>query len=109
MVNSAIDFYRKHKKHQVVDTIENATIMENFDDNIIDRLSEQEILKAVQALSPAYKLVFNLYVLEGFNHNEIAQKLGISTGASKSNLSKARAKLKTIITTLNPEEHYGKF
>jgi len=51
----------------------------------------------VQSLSHAYSTVFNMYVIDGFKHEEIAQKLGISVGTSKSNLSKARAKLKTLI------------
>jgi RNA polymerase sigma-70 factor (ECF subfamily) len=51
----------------------------------------------IQKLSPAYRLVFNLYVIEQLSHEEIAQLLNISTGTSKSNLAKARIQLKTLM------------
>lgn len=97
MINSAIDHYRKfknifslsenHVNHLVEeeDTSEN-DIYEGFDSKII--------MEAVQNLSPAYRTVFNLYAIEGFSHKEIAEKLNISIGTSKSNFSKARMNLK---------------
>jgi DNA-directed RNA polymerase specialized sigma24 family protein len=57
----------------------------------------------VQNLSPAYKTVFNLFVGEGYSHPEISELLGITEGASKSNLSKARAKLKIMLMTNSNE------
>jgi RNA polymerase sigma-70 factor (ECF subfamily) len=63
----------------------------------ISQLSEQEIMEAVQQLPPAYRMVFNLYAIEGYKHDEIAHKLGISAGTSKSNLAKARMKLKKVL------------
>jgi len=54
-------------------------------------------LEAIQQLSPAYKTVFNLYVMEEYSHKEIAEMLGISEGTSKSNLSKAKMNLQKII------------
>ncbi|MBK8443181.1 MAG: hypothetical protein IPL35_07090 [Sphingobacteriales bacterium] len=59
-------------------------------------MSAEDILKLVQKLSPAYRAVFNLYAIEGYNHREIGELLGIKEGASKSNLSKARARLQTM-------------
>ena len=56
-------------------------------------LSEQEILAAVQTLSPAYRAVFNLYVIEGFSHKEIGEALQVTESTSRSNLVKARTKL----------------
>jgi len=56
-------------------------------------LGAEELLALVRGLPPAYRMVFNLRVMEGWNHEEIARELGISVGASKSNLSRARAKL----------------
>jgi RNA polymerase sigma-70 factor (ECF subfamily) len=58
-------------------------------------------MEAIQALSPAYKTVFNLYVIEGFQHKEIAKQLGISEGTSKSNLAKAKMRLRTLIIEKN--------
>jgi RNA polymerase sigma-70 factor (ECF subfamily) len=54
-------------------------------------------MKLVRSLSTAYRTVFNLYVLDGFTHEEISQQLGISVGTSKSNLSKARERLRQLI------------
>jgi len=64
---------------------------------ILDQLDAEEKLKLVQQLPPAYRTVFNLYVIEEYTHEEISEALGISMGASKSNLSKARAKLREMV------------
>ena len=53
-------------------------------------------MKAVQTLSPAYRTVFSLYVIEGYSHKEVAEELGISVGTSKSNLAKAKNNLKKL-------------
>lgn len=65
--------------------------------NGFDMLSYKDILNAIRELTPAYRAVFNLFVIEGMSHEEIAAQLGISIGSSKSNLSKAREKLKMIL------------
>ena len=61
-------------------------------------LSYKEIIEAIRELSPAYRTVFNLFVIDGLTHEEIGDHLGISIGASKSNLSKARENLRKILT-----------
>jgi RNA polymerase sigma-70 factor (ECF subfamily) len=53
-------------------------------------LPAEDIVKMIQELPPQYRMVFNLYVMEGYNHAEISRELGISEGASKSDLSRAR-------------------
>ena len=63
----------------------------------MDNISEKEILMQIQLLPPSYRMVFNLYVIEGFKHHEIAMKLNISEGTSKSNLAVARSKLKRAL------------
>ena len=63
-----------------------------------DSLGYKELLQFISNLSPAYRLVFNLHVLDGYTHDEIAAMLNISAGSSKSNLAKARAKLKKMIS-----------
>ena len=75
------------------------------------RLGAEELLALVRALPPAYRMVFNLRVMEGWSHDEIARELGITTGASKSNFARARAKLMEQVIgreqalTKTPTEH----
>ena len=96
MVNAAIDYYRKHHRNRI--KLEKSDFVEPAVENgAIARLSLDEVLQLVQQLPPTYRLVFNLYVIEGYKHHEIAAQLEISTGTSKSNLSKARAKLRQLI------------
>lgn len=66
-------------------------------EDILSRISYQELMGMVQSLTSAYRTVFNMYVIDGFKHEEIAEALGISVGTSKSNLSKARNKLREMI------------
>lgn len=96
MVNTSIDFYRKAIRKRTED-IEQAYGLSTVDADAVSQLTEQEILKAVQSLSPAYRAVFNLYVIEGFSHREIAEQLDITESTSRSNLVKARTKLKAIM------------
>ncbi len=95
MVNTAIDYLRSEIRHQHIE-IEKTVYVQDTGDVIAD-LSAEQILEMVNRLSPAYRTVFNLYVVEGYNHNEIGNMLGISEGTSKSNLAKARAKLQEWI------------
>ncbi|TAE48077.1 MAG: sigma-70 family RNA polymerase sigma factor [Bacteroidetes bacterium] len=96
MVNTAIDHYRKSAKRPGMVEINHAVHEMDVQDVVSD-ISADEILGLVQRLSPAYKVVFNLYVIEGYSHKEIGEKLNISEGTSKSNLAKARAKLQMMI------------
>ena len=74
-----------------------ATISEDA----ISKLSYEEIIRAIQDLSPGYRTVFNLFVIEGMSHEEVANQLGVSIGTSKSNLSKARKQLQKILFKKN--------
>ncbi|MGN8035392.1 RNA polymerase sigma factor [Chitinophaga sp. 22321] len=96
MVNTAIDFLRSKKKLVFVDDISQVP-EPGTDEKIVDKLSYDELVKHVQALPPAYRAVFNLYVMEGYQHQEIAAILRISEGTSKSNLFKAKKILKERI------------
>ena len=96
VVNTAIDRYRSRQKQYMTEEISQAQSVE-IETEVIENLTREEIFKMVQNLSPAYKTVFNLFVVEGYSHPEIAELLGITEGASKSNLSKARAKLKLML------------
>lgn len=65
----------------------------------MDELAEQDILNLVQELSPGYRTVFNMYVVEGYTHKEIGDILGISEGTSKSQLSRAKVILQDMVRT----------
>ncbi|MBU6340391.1 MAG: sigma-70 family RNA polymerase sigma factor, partial [Bacteroidetes bacterium] len=69
---------------------------------------EQEILQAVQTLSPAYRAVFNLYVVEGYSHKEIGETLQITESTSRSNLVKARMKLQEYFATYRMDFEAGR-
>ena len=67
----------------------------------LDKVSYDEIIRFIQNLSPAYRTVLSLFIVEGFSHEEIADQLGISIGTSKSNLAKARKQLQKILFSQN--------
>ena len=98
LINTCIDHYRKNESrvNGRVLTDEPEKIADHSE-NGLDVLSYKEILEAIRLLSPAYRTVFNLFVIEGMSHEEIGDHLGISIGASKSNLSKARENLRKIL------------
>jgi len=97
VVNTAIDYYRKSIKRRTED-IDQAYQLSSDDADAISQCTEKEILAAIQELSPAYRAVFNLYVIEGFAHKEIAEILQINESTSRSNLVKARLKLKELLS-----------
>ena len=101
MVNTAIDYYRSNKKYHLQIAMDDIEITD-FDDEIISQLSVEEIMGLVQKLSPTYRMVFMLYVVEGYKHREIAERLGIQEGTSKSNLQDARIKLQEMIRVNYP-------
>ncbi len=74
-------------------------------DNIIDEITARDLLELVRQLSPQYRLVFNLYAIEGYSHREIAEQLNISEGTSKSNLSRARSLLQKKVLELFPDSY----
>jgi RNA polymerase sigma factor (sigma-70 family) len=102
MVHSAIDYFRRNEKHYYSLDISYAQYQDDDQtETILEKLSAEEIMKAVQLLPPSYRMVFNLYAIDGFKHEEIANQLNISVGTSKSNLSIARDKLKRMLTAEN--------
>jgi len=77
--------------------LETAYGVSSVDADALSQISEQEILGAIQELSPAYRTVFNMYIIEGYSHKEIANTLGITESTSRSNLVKARLKLQAAL------------
>ncbi|ELR73022.1 RNA polymerase ECF-type sigma factor [Fulvivirga imtechensis AK7] len=99
VINAAIDYYRRNEKHYHGVDISYAK-QEYIPEDVLDEISEKEIITLIQELPASYRIVFNLYVIEGYKHEEIAQKLNISVGTSKSNLSVARTKLQLAINKM---------
>lgn len=102
VINTALQKYRKEGVFDIVneDKVEDVTVEVNEDEISIDFL-----LRIIQELPDRYRLVFNLYALDGYSHKEIAEMLGISTGTSKSNLARARMILKDRIEELNVNQN----
>jgi RNA polymerase sigma factor (sigma-70 family) len=104
MVHTAIDHFRKVQPKMTLLDISHAEPEADGID-IINSLSAEEIINAVQKLSPVYRIVFNLYAIEGFTHHEISEKLGISENTSKSNYAKARRNLRKIIESYHDKKN----
>ena len=102
MVNTALERYKKES--QVINIGDNIKDYEEISDaEIHSNMSAQELVKFVQELSPKYRLVFNMYAIEGYSHKEISNALDISEGTSKSNLSRARSILQDKVLRYNNE------
>ncbi len=100
MMNASIDNYRANLKMVYAEELENADHVN--DGTVTDsNLNYQDLLAMVQQLPQAYRTVFNLFAIDGYSHEEIADMLNINVGTSKSNLFKARQKLKQMILTSN--------
>lgn len=96
-VNTAIEHYRRQvQTYNVTETHE--ITLESKGATVLDTLSLKDLMSAIQQLSPGYKTVFNLYVIEGYTHKEIAEMIGISEGTSKSQLARAKGILQEILT-----------
>jgi len=95
-VNTAINRY--HQKQRQIQTEEIEGLYNKSDtEKTLSGISYQEVVGLLQNLSPAYRTVFNLHVIEGYSHEEIGRILHISTGTSKSNLFKAKEQLKKML------------
>ena len=98
VVNTAINHIKTQKKYKMEVSINEAHNIAGKED-ILSRINYKELMAMVQSLSTAYRTVFNMYVIDGFKHEEIAKKLGISVSTSKSNLTRARANLRELVTS----------
>jgi RNA polymerase sigma factor (sigma-70 family) len=98
MVNTALDTIRRNKKF--MNDVEMDKVdyqLENYNENAVESLSAQDLLKVIQEMPPGFRTVFNMYVIEGYSHKEIAEELNISISTSKSQFSRARAYLQKIL------------
>lgn len=106
MVHCSIEYYRKHHKMMQVVDFESEGLDVAVDASALARLGAAEMMALVQTLSPGYRMVFNLYAIEGYSHREISETMGISEGASKSQLSRARAILRELVIKMEGK-NYG--
>lgn len=116
IVNLCIDRFRKLKRDFVL--LEDNHILENYEEeaedeqesenNEIYNITPEQIVEAMQQLSPAYRTVFNLYVFENYSHQDIAEALEISIGTSKSNYAKARKNMKKLLSKTLQNKHEQK-
>ncbi len=106
IINSAMTYLKKNSWANSMSGLENSYTVETEVVDIYDQLSAKELTLLVQKLPLGYRLVFNMYAIEGFTHKEIADQLEISVGTSKSQLFKARRELqKTLESQLTSSSH----
>jgi RNA polymerase sigma-70 factor (ECF subfamily) len=101
MINTALERYRS-QLHLYPLTENEAVGDEAVYEDVFEKLSVEDLVKMVQDLPPRYRMVFNMYAIEGYSHKEIAEMMGITVGTSKSNLSRARDILQKKVI-----EYYG--
>ncbi|MBA2562103.1 MAG: RNA polymerase sigma factor [Chitinophagaceae bacterium] len=95
-VNTSIEHFRKKVNLYSVTETQEVTI-EDKEWNVLDSLAEKDIITMIQELSPGYRSVFNMHVIEGYSHKEIADILGINEGTSKSQLARAKVVLRKMV------------
>lgn len=100
IVNTAINLFKKNAKYQKDTGIEQAEIIQNGDEDSLDKISVEELLNLIRELPAGYRMVFNLNIIEGYTHKEISELLAISENTSKSQLSRARQSLQKKISEL---------
>jgi len=96
MYHAAIDYYRSNLKWSNLNDLEQAKPLVS-PDSAEQQLGYEDLLGMVRQLPPVYRMVFNLYVVDGYSHEEIAKMIGIGVGTSRSNLYKARVKLQQML------------
>ena len=96
MINTSIDHYRARLRRIKMEELHNGHDSQDSE-SILSKLNYNDLIQLVQKLSISYRTVFNLFVIDGYNHEEISQMLSISVGTSKSNLFKARQQLREMI------------
>ncbi len=95
-INHAIEVYRKSKRLVFVDAYE-GPLEDSYDPNILEKMGADEITELIKRLPEGYRMVFNLYAVEGYTHKDISEIMGISEGTSKSQYSRAKAHLVVML------------
>ncbi len=90
LLHTAIDYFRKNKRENIHQNIDDYKDLVSEDIDSLKQLSAKEILNLIQSMPQGYRITFNLFAIEGYSHKEIAEKLQVSESTSKSQLRKAR-------------------
>jgi RNA polymerase sigma-70 factor (ECF subfamily) len=101
VVNTAINHYHQTYKQKLQVEVEKADIHETILPDAVSKMSNEELLSVIKELPEGYRMVFNLYVIEGYTHKEIGEMLNISDGTSKSQLAKAKNMIKRLLIKYN--------
>jgi RNA polymerase sigma-70 factor (ECF subfamily) len=101
MVNTALDAYRKAKKHQNNVDVDSVGFMLEKKDFIIESINAEDLLNIIKTIPEGYRVVFNLFAIEGYSHKEIAERLGVSESTSKSQFSRAKKMLRKLLIEKN--------
>ena len=106
VVNTALDSYRKNKKH--IGNVDVDSVNYMLDDNayIIENLNANDLLAIIDKLPAGYKIVFNLFAIEGYSHKEIAEMLDIDETTSKSQYSRAKKQIQYKLADLSKISNY---
>lgn len=106
LINTALDHYRHavyHYHHDDIDQVVDQVSVTTAD--AYSQLAHEELLEMIGQLSPGYRLVFNLYAIDGYNHEEIAVQLAISPSTSRANLARARESLRVMLQKKTTNEY----
>lgn len=103
VVNMSINYYRKKIKENTVSTDDEIKYEKAVSENVFSELTNKELLNLIQLLPEGYRMVFNMYAIEGFKHNEIAEMLGFTESTSKTQLMKAKKMLQRYVFKLYPK------
>ena len=107
LIRTAIDYFRKNKALYVYENTENETIFieDEADFSILDVLEKEQVLAIIMKMPEGYRLILNLYLIDGYEHAEIAEMLGISVGTSKSQLSRAKEYLRKQLHAIDLKKY----
>lgn len=94
LINAALRYLKKSNWHDTLLDLDHAAETPEENNSIFNQLAAKEMTEMIQKLPIGYRIVFNMYAVEGYTHKEIAEQLGIAEGTSKSQLSKARVYLR---------------
>jgi RNA polymerase sigma factor (sigma-70 family) len=106
LVNTSIDYYRRNVRYYSAMEIEKADA-ESYEPEVISQLSKEDILGILQNLPEMLRMVFNMYEIEGYSHNEIADQLGIPASSSRTYLARAKQKLREKVIEINHIKNEG--
>lgn len=107
VVNTCLQYYRDNKNLRMYVEMDEEVLKEEASFDVLAKMSADDLIRKIQKLPDGFRVVFNLYAIEGYSHAEISDQLNISVGTSKSQLSRARAYLKQIIKQEEERELNG--